>query len=371
MSVVFISYTASDREFTERLASDLQHAGFDARASIELISRSSEPSEVTVENRIAKAIYEAEFFIPVLSPASSRSKGIVQEIKQAVEAELTHYAARVFPVLAHSCYLPQEIGLRTPSDFSRSYSNGFEDLIDRLGTKLQIAPPQSELSESSEGIAHLLEVEMASYLRTRRRSGVWELERAAGGFLRDLGYSVELTHTSSDAGIDLLAIGGRNRDDVPVFLQCKYYQEGKRLGVEVLRSLVLSRIKPDTKLVIVVVASSFMDAYPSNPSRKFPALTRDRWELDYKHARQWLDWLGVLALEKNTYRPLDQLRERHGGLVDKKFLDGLTSAEARELVQLEEFLDEVESPFYKPFINHLEAVHASLLDKNRQREEEK
>ena len=43
-----------------------------------------------------------------------------------------------------------------------------------------------------------------------------------------------------------------------------------------------------------------------------------------------------------------RLRDRHGDLVDLKFLRGLTEAEANELAALNGALDAIEEPFYRP-----------------------
>lgn len=43
---------------------------------------------------------------------------------------------------------------------------------------------------------------------------------------------------------------------------------------------------------------------------------------------------------------VEQIRVRHSLLVDKKFLEGLTSEEADELTQINRFLDAAEEKYY-------------------------
>lgn len=44
---------------------------------------------------------------------------------------------------------------------------------------------------------------------------------------------------------------------------------------------------------------------------------------------------------------LNQLRTRHGVLIDKKFLDGLTEAEAGELAEINAALDAADEEYYR------------------------
>ena len=68
------------------------------------------------------------------------------------------------------------------------------------------------------------------------------------------------------------------------------------------------------------------------------------------------DWLEAKLMDfigsvKRPHSPLsfvEQLRYRHGRLVDKKFAEGLSSIEARELTQIERLLDAAETSYYAP-----------------------
>ncbi|MGH8056983.1 MAG: hypothetical protein ACREOH_07050, partial [Candidatus Entotheonellia bacterium] len=51
---------------------------------------------------------------------------------------------------------------------------------------------------------------------------------------------------------------------------------------------------------------------------------------------------------------VDQLQKRHGSLVDKKFLDGLSEPESTELERINRLLDAAEASYYAPIRNRAE-----------------
>ncbi len=59
---------------------------------------------------------------------------------------------------------------------------------------------------------------------------------------------------------------------------------------------------------------------------------------------------------------IEQIRVRHGLLVDKKFLEGLTKRESNELTQINRILDAAEEKYYAPIKDALATVKASLLE---------
>lgn len=51
-----------------------------------------------------------------------------------------------------------------------------------------------------------------------------------------------------------------------------------------------------------------------------------------------------------------KLSKRHHQLVDKKFSDGLTVDEAKELAEINRQMDDLEEPYYKPIYDLLERL---------------
>jgi len=60
------------------------------------------------------------------------------------------------------------------------------------------------------------------------------------------------------------------------------------------------------------------------------------------------------------------LYRRHGELVDKKFLDGLSAEEENELKAIRVHLDEIDESFYRPMIWQLERYLRELEQELKQ-----
>lgn len=62
----------------------------------------------------------------------------------------------------------------------------------------------------------------------------------------------------------------------------------------------------------------------------------------------------------------DKARARHSTLVNKKFRQGLSADEEKEMAQINAFLDAYEAPFYEPFKKKLMALYDKLLTQSGQ-----
>ena len=51
---------------------------------------------------------------------------------------------------------------------------------------------------------------------------------------------------------------------------------------------------------------------------------------------------------------------RHGELVDKKFLDGLTAEESQELEQINKWLDEIDAPHFVEVMELLNSIQEKI-----------
>jgi hypothetical protein len=75
-----------------------------------------------------------------------------------------------------------------------------------------------------------------------------------------------------------------------------------------------------------------------------------------------LDYVGHLKQPRMNLSFVEQIRVRHGLLVDKKFLEGLTKRESNELTQINRILDASEEKYYAPIKDVLATAKASLLE---------
>jgi len=81
MTQVFISYSRTDMEFVQRLATDLEHAGFDVWWDLTDIQGSD-----VWERKIEEGLRNCKYFIVVLTPASLESRWVRREYLSADNA---------------------------------------------------------------------------------------------------------------------------------------------------------------------------------------------------------------------------------------------------------------------------------------------
>jgi cold shock CspA family protein len=125
---IFISYAREDKDFAEKLYSDLRQAGESPWIdSVDLI-----PGQL-FEKTIRKAIGESSYFIAVLSSRSVNKKGYVQkEIRYALEIAEEYPENKLFiiPVRIDEC-IPSFEGLKRlhRADLFPTYETGLKELL--------------------------------------------------------------------------------------------------------------------------------------------------------------------------------------------------------------------------------------------------
>jgi hypothetical protein len=73
-----------------------------------------------------------------------------------------------------------------------------------------------------------------------------------------------------------------------------------------------------------------------------------------------MDFIGSAKRPYSSLSFVEQLRYRHGRLVDKKFIEGLSSVEAQELNHIKRLLDAAEASYYAPILEALAVAHATI-----------
>jgi hypothetical protein len=73
-----------------------------------------------------------------------------------------------------------------------------------------------------------------------------------------------------------------------------------------------------------------------------------------------MDFIGSTKRPHSSLSFVEQLRYRHGRLVDKKFTEGLSSVEAQELNHIKRLLDAAEASYYAPILEALAVAHATI-----------
>jgi hypothetical protein len=122
----FISYSRINKDFSLKLALELKSAGFDI-----WLDQLDIPIGEQWDDAIEKALEECEIFMVILTPASSISDNVKDEIGYAIDA-----GKRILPILLENAKVPLRLRRLQYVDFTtKSYEEGVESakqLIRRL-----------------------------------------------------------------------------------------------------------------------------------------------------------------------------------------------------------------------------------------------
>ncbi len=362
MNSIFINHSTQDAGFAQKLATDLGLGGYQAVTYADLESARG-GKESNLKERLAGMIASSDYFIPVITSAVQDRGWFQQDIVTALQEEAPSGRVIILPVLKEPCVLPESLGVRSPVDFSESYEKGLHNLVDRLSVRL----PDRKKCLASPGLSSV-EPGVMNGLRERRdhlkqlssQPVSNRLEKLVVKIFEDQGYRVELAQLVKDGDIDLVAVGGSDRSKHRFLAQCKWYAPGNRVAVELVNSVSPRDISRDGK-AHVVTTSSFADSAGSASGDVSERLTCSRWELnppDWDSMRAWMASFMNHLPEQPV--DLDQTRDRHAELVDKKYGSFLTETEQEELLRLRVYLDEAQAEFYKPIEKKLDLALAAL-----------
>ena len=130
MSKVFLCHASKDKSFVRRLKTDLNRQGVDAWLDEEEITV-GDSLRVKIEN----ALQTCSFAIVVLSEVSLQRPWVQREMNALFSLEIERGNKVILPVLMEKAELPLFFKDKKYADFSKSYSDGFNDLIKALLNK--------------------------------------------------------------------------------------------------------------------------------------------------------------------------------------------------------------------------------------------
>ena len=123
-SKVFLSHSSLDKNFVDRLASDLE------RISVGVWY---DKWEIRVGDSIIEKIEQGmnshDFLAIVLSPNSVESEWVKREVNAALMRELEEKKVVVLPILIADCKIPSLLKPKAYADFRLDYEKGFEDFL--------------------------------------------------------------------------------------------------------------------------------------------------------------------------------------------------------------------------------------------------
>lgn len=130
MPSIFISHTAIDKPFVEKLARDLSRVGLNVWF---------DKWEIAVGDsllwKIENGIRDNEYLGVVLSPEAIESEWVKVELAAAWQKQLRTKKIIVLPIYYRNCDLPLFLSDRKYADFREDYQKGFEELVDVFGIK--------------------------------------------------------------------------------------------------------------------------------------------------------------------------------------------------------------------------------------------
>lgn len=131
---VFISHASKDKDFVDRLVSDLAARGVPVWYD-KLDVRLGD----SIPGKINSGISEAKYFLIVLSPAAVKSKWVREELNAALMRQVASTGTFLLPVLVEDCDVPPLLGHRRFADFRESYEAGLEELLEVFGRDTRAA----------------------------------------------------------------------------------------------------------------------------------------------------------------------------------------------------------------------------------------
>jgi hypothetical protein len=131
---VFISHASRDKNFVDRLVSDLAPRGVPVwYDKLDVWLGDSIPGKINT------GISEAKYFLIVLSPAAVKSKWVQEELNAALMRQVAADGTFLLPVLVEDCNVPPLLGHRRFADFREGYEAGLEELLEVFGRDTEAA----------------------------------------------------------------------------------------------------------------------------------------------------------------------------------------------------------------------------------------
>ena len=133
-----------------------------------------------------------------------------------------------------------------------------------------------------------VDAQLIEYLK-RHPEKMYELqprrfEELVAEMLRDMGYQTELTVSSADGGVDIIATQKTGIGETLLVVDCKRYARTQRVGVELVRSLYGVAEQLRATMAMLATTSFF-----TRPAQEFQRTLRHRVSLrDYSDLVEWL-----------------------------------------------------------------------------------
>ena len=125
--VAFISHSTKDKPFVRKLAADLVASGVKVWLDEQRILVGD-----SIPEKIAQGLAESDFFLIVVSENSVNSEWVKKELNSAIVHEIERRKVTVLPIKLDGAKMPETIHDKLYADFSKSYEDGLEKLIQSI-----------------------------------------------------------------------------------------------------------------------------------------------------------------------------------------------------------------------------------------------
>jgi hypothetical protein len=126
--VVFLSHSSKDKPIIRKLATDLTAAGVTVWLDEQKIRVGD-----SIPESIAQGLADSDFFLIALSENSTSSDWVKRELNSTLIDAVSRRKVRVLPVLLSPTDIPTIIRDMKYADFTKSYKEGFSDLLRAIG----------------------------------------------------------------------------------------------------------------------------------------------------------------------------------------------------------------------------------------------
>lgn len=124
MSSVFISYSRVDKEFVDKLASQLRSQGI----SVWIDDRQIKVGQ-KIPRRIKEGIFNSDYFLIVISRGAVKSNWVKEELDSAYFEAVVNKPDSILPVLLDDMPMPKELQSLKYADFRQNFEQGFQELM--------------------------------------------------------------------------------------------------------------------------------------------------------------------------------------------------------------------------------------------------
>lgn len=146
---VFLSYSQKDKAFALALRDALRDHGI----KVWIDEGEIRVGDSLVE-KIAKAIENSDFVVPIISTTSVKSEWVRKELSLAMTKEISQRRVQILPVLKDDCEIPSFLKDKLNADFSNP--ERFAESVTRLVGAMSLAEPGNVFQSPREFVSDLL-----------------------------------------------------------------------------------------------------------------------------------------------------------------------------------------------------------------------